>query len=106
MASGIGTMVRQVAEDILQHDHSGVDNDAEIDGTDRKQVGGFAPYHRYDHGEKQRDRNRRRYDDGAAQVAQEHPLDQEDQRNAEEHVVQHGIDRHRYEVATIVEWLD
>ena len=33
--------MRQVAEDALDHDHGGVDDDAEIDRPDRKQIGRF-----------------------------------------------------------------
>ena len=52
------------------------------------------------------DRNRRRDDQRAAQIAEEHPLDQEDQRDAEQHVVQHGADRDRDQIAAVVERLD
>ena len=53
-------MVRQMAEDVLHHDDGRIDDDAEIDGADRQQVGGFAAQHRDDDGEEQRHRNRRR----------------------------------------------
>ena len=57
-------------------------------------------------GQKQRDRNRRRDDERAAQIAEEHPLDQEDQRDAEQQIVQHGVDGDGDEIAAIVERLD
>jgi hypothetical protein len=41
-----------LAEDIFHHDDGAVDDDAEIDGTDRQQVRGLAPHHR-DHHRKQ-----------------------------------------------------
>ena len=82
--------MRQMAEDVLHHDDGGIDDDAEIDRADREQVGGFAAQHRDDDGQEQRHRNGRRDDQRAAQIAEEHPLDQEDQRDAEQHVVQHG----------------
>ena len=99
-------VVRQMAVDVLHHDHRRVDDDAEIDGADRQQIGGFPAQHRDDHGQEQRDRNRRRDDQRAAQVAEEHPLDEEDQRDAEQHVVQHRSHRDGDEVAAVVERLD
>ena len=35
----------QVAEDVFHHDHGGIDDEAEIDGADRQQVGGFPAQH-------------------------------------------------------------
>ena len=93
----------EMAEDVFHHDDGAVDDDAEIDGADRQQVGGFAPHHRDDHRKEQRHRNGGRDDQRAAQIAEEHPLDQEDQRDAEQHIVQHGLHRDRDEVAAIVE---
>ena len=55
---------------------------------------------------RQRDRNRRGDDDRAAQIAEKHPLDQEDQRDAEQQIVQHGVDRDADEIAAVVERLD
>jgi len=37
-----GVRPRQMAVDVLHHDHRGVNNDAEIDGAHGDQVGGFA----------------------------------------------------------------
>ncbi len=101
-----GSCMREMAEDVLHHDDGGIDDDAEIDGADRQQIGGFPAQHRDDDGEEQRHRNGRRDDQRAAQIAQEHPLDQEDQRDAEQHVVQHGVDRDGDEIAAVVERLD
>src|SRR5712671_5263140 len=95
-----------MAKDILQHDHGGIDDDAKINRSNRQQIGGFPSHHRDDDGQEQRNRNGRRNDDGAAQIAQEQPLDEKDQRNAEQHVVQHGIHRDRHQVAAVIERLD
>jgi len=46
--------------------------------------------HQDDDGEEQRERNRGADDQRAAQVAEEHPLQQNDQDDADHHVVQHG----------------
>ena len=101
-----GMVVGQMTEDVLHHDHGGIDDDAEVDRADRQQVGGFAAQHRDHHGEEQRHRNGGRYDDRAAQIAEEYPLDGEDQRNPEQHVVQHGFNRNRHQIAAVVERLD
>ena len=34
-------VMREMAEDVLHHDHGAVDDDAEIDRADRQQVGGI-----------------------------------------------------------------
>ena len=96
----------EMAVDVLHHDDGGVDDDAEVDGADRQQVGGFPAQHRDDDGQEQRHRDRRRDDQRAAQVAEKHPLDQEDQRDAEQHVVQHGVDGDGDQVAAVVEGHD
>ena len=83
-----------------------VDDDAEIDRSDRKQVGGFSPQHRDDDGQQQCYRDGRRYDYRAAQIAEEKPLDQEDQRDAEEHIMQHRTHRDGDEVAAVIERFD
>src|SRR5215475_10319264 len=94
------------AEDALDHDHGGIDNQAKIDRADRQKVGGFAAHHDYTDGEKQRERNGRADDDGAAQVAEEHPLQQEDQPDPEHHVVEDRPSRDVDELLAIVDALD
>ncbi len=105
-ASSDGCVVRQMAEDVLHHDHGGIDDDAEVDRADRQQVGGFAAHHRDHDGKEQRHRDGRRHDHRAAQIAEKYPLDQEDQRDAEQHVVQHGLHGDGDQIAAIVERLD
>ena len=109
-AARVGWMTRRVmremAEDVFHHDDGAVDDNAEIDGADRQQIGGIAAQHRDDDRKEQRDRNGGRHDQRAAQVAEENPLDQEDQRDAEQHVVHHGAHRDRDQIAAVVEWLD
>src|SRR5271165_1231734 len=57
---------REMAKDIFDHDHGGVDDETEIDGADRQQVRGFAAqYHEPDR-ERERKWNRQRNDHGAA----------------------------------------
>src|SRR3984885_8232833 len=81
----------KIPVDIFHHDHGGIDNDAEIDRAERQQVGVFALQHQNDDGEKQRERNVGADDDGAAQIAEKHPLNDENQQAAEDQVVQHRV---------------
>ena len=45
-------MMGDLAEDVFHHDHGAVDDNAEIDGADRQQIGGLAPHHRDHHSQK------------------------------------------------------
>ncbi len=92
-----------MTEDVFDHDHSPVDDNAEIDGADRQQVRGLPSHHRDHYRKEERHRNRCRDDQRAAQVAEKDPLDQEDQGNTEQEIVQYRLHGDRDEVAAIVE---
>src|SRR5829696_1987964 len=92
-----------MTEDVFDHDHGAVNDDTEIDGANRQQVRRLAPHHRDHHRKQQRHRNSRRDDQRAAQVAEKDPLDQEDQRNAEQEIVQHRLYSDRDQIAAVVE---
>ena len=98
--------LRQPAEDRLHHDHRGIDDQAEIDRADRQQVGRFAAYHQDADGEEQRKRNGRADDQRAAQIAEEYPLQQHDQADADDHVLQHGPGRGLDQVLAVIDALD
>ena len=72
----------EIAVDVLDQDHRGIDDDAEIDGADRQQVGVLAAQHQDDDAEEQRERDVGADDDGAAQVAEKDPLNEEDQQDS------------------------
>ena len=95
-----------LAEDIFHHDDGAVDDDAEIDRTDRQQVRGLAPHHRDHHRKQQRHRNCGSDDQRAAEVAEKHPLDQKDERYSEQQIMQNGLHRDRNEIAAVIEWHD
>src|SRR5208283_2144871 len=96
----------QVPIDIFDHQHRGIDDQPEVDGADRQQVGRLATrYHEAD-SKRKRERYGSADDDGCAHVAQESPLHQEDQRDSEQHVVQHRMGRNVDEFAAIVNLLD
>src|SRR5437660_10040158 len=78
----------EIAVDVLDQNHRGIDNDAEIDGANRKQVGILVAHHQNDDAEEQCERDIGAHNDGAAQVAEEHPLNEENQQAAEQQIVQ------------------
>ncbi len=94
------------AEDGLDHDHGRVDDQPEVDRADREEIGRFAPDHQDADREGEREGNGRAHDDGAAQIADEHPLQEEDQRDAEHHVVQHGAGGDVDQLLAVVDALD
>src|SRR5208337_2388833 len=81
----------EVSEDILDKDHRRIHYNAEINCADREQVRAFALDHQEDDREEQRKRNIESDDDGAAEITEENPLNQEDQKASEDQVVQNGL---------------
>ena len=68
------------AEYAFHHQHRGVHDQPEIDGTDREQVRRFLSQNHDPDGEEEREGNGGSDDDGAAQIAEKYPLQQEDQK--------------------------
>jgi hypothetical protein len=62
----LGGTCLKIPEHVLDQDHRRVDDDAEIDGADREQIGVLAGEHHNDDGEEQCERNIDADDDGAA----------------------------------------
>src|ERR1700674_3345304 len=77
----------QIPINILDHNNGRIDDDAEIDGADGQQVCIFAAQDKDDDAEEQCERDIGAHDDGAAQVAEEQPLNQENKQTAEKEVV-------------------
>src|SRR6267378_2671858 len=98
--------LRQPAEDRFHQDYGSVHDQPEIDRADREQIGGFPAQYQNDNGEKQRERDSGADDQRAAQITQENPLKQHDQKNAEHHVVQHGRGGDVDQVLAVVDALD
>ena len=90
----------------LHHDDRRVDDQAEIDGSDGQQVGGFSAQNHDDDGKKQRERDRCADDQGASKIAEKHPLQCEDQQNAEQHVVQDSMGGRVDQILTVIDALD
>ena len=94
----------QVAKDVLDHDHRRIDDQPEIDRADRQKVGRLTAHHHQHNRECQCERNRRRHDDGAAQVAQKRPLQEEDQCNPDQQVVHDGVRGQVDQVTAVVDF--
>ena len=92
----------EIPEYVLDQDHRRIDDDAEVDGADRQQVCVLAEQHQHDDAEKQRERDVDADDDGAAQVAQEDPLDEENQQATEDKVVQDRVGGDRHERGAVI----
>ena len=86
---------RQFAVDVLDHHHGAVDDDAEIDGANGKQIGGNVVGVQHDEGKQQRQRNGERDNDGGAEADQK-----EDQHDQHQHhaAKQIGFNRVRGQV--------
>ncbi len=96
----LGTL--EIPEDVFNQDHRRVDNDSEIDRAERKEIGALALQDDESDGKEQRKRDVQPDDDGASQVAQENPLNQEDQKAAKNQVVQDGMGGDRDERPAII----
>src|SRR2546421_9625126 len=94
------------AEYAFHHQHRGVHDQPEIDGTDREQVRRFASQNHDPDGEEEREGNGGSDDDGAAQIAEKHPLQQKDQKDTNDHVVQDRVRGYVDQVLAIVDALD
>src|SRR5262245_23480576 len=98
-----GAYLPETTEHALDQDHGGIHDQPEVDGTDRQEVGRFTANDQNADGKEEGERDGGADDDGAAQVAQEQPLQQEYQGDSEHHVVQ---DRPRGDVDEILAVVD
>src|ERR1700722_1120175 len=92
----------EIAIDVFHHDHGGIDDNAEVDRAERQQVRVLALQDEDDNGEEQCERNVGTDDDGTSQIAQEYPLNEEDQQTTENEVVQHRVRGHPDQRTAIV----
>src|SRR5260221_5818112 len=92
----------KVSIDIFHHDHGGIDDDAEIDRAERQEIRIFSAQHQDDDGEEKRERNVGADDDGAPEIDQEYPLNEENQQTAKDEIVQNRLRGHSDQRAAIV----
>src|SRR5579863_1114572 len=81
----------KILEDVLDQDHSRIHDDAEIHGAHGQEICTFPLYHQENGGKEQREWDVQSNDDRAAEIAEENPLDQEDQQAPEYQVVQNSV---------------
>ena len=80
---------RELAKNVLDHDHRAIDDDAEVHRAQRKQVGRDADEGQAKEGGEQRERNGNGDDRGGAQIAEKHPQHDRNQKRALDEVGEH-----------------
>src|SRR5215510_6964189 len=95
-----------MTEDVFDHYHRRVHDDAEINCANRQEIRRVAPRIHDQHTEEQRDRYCCRHDDRTSQITEEDKLDDEDQDDPEHNVVYHGLSGDVDQVAPVIEGLD
>ena len=105
-ARPIGTGRRDVPVDVLDDDRRAVDDDPEIDRTDREQVCRLVLHEEHHDREQQCQRDHDRHDPRAGEISQEDEQDRDDQPHSHEQVVHDVIRRHVNELRALVEDLD
>jgi hypothetical protein len=92
-----------MADHVLDHHHRAVDQHAEVQRAQRKQVGGNVAQVEADGGEHQREGNGERNNDGAAHIAQKQKQNDRDQDHAFGQVVLHGLHRVLHQFGAVEE---
>src|SRR5208283_3817462 len=92
----------EFAVNVLDHDDGAVNDDAEIDGADGEEVGGFPRPVQKDKGEEESQRNGKCGDDRGAETHQEEDQNDEDKDHAAKQIAFDGIRGDANEVAAVV----
>src|SRR5580658_8702573 len=92
----------ELAVDILDHDDGAVDDDAEIDGPDGEQVGGFASGVEKDKGEEESERDGERGNYGSTDTDEKKDEHDENQRHAAQEIPFDGVGGDFDEIATVI----
>src|SRR5277367_1487519 len=92
----------QLAVDVFDHDDGAVNDDAEVDGADGEQVGGFAGGVEKDEGKEKSKRNRESGDDGCADADEKKDQNDEHERHAAKKILFNGVGGDFDEIAAIV----
>ena len=96
----------QPAHAVLEHDHAGVDDQAEVDRTQAHQAGRQAGGEHDVGREQHRQRNRQRDDQAAPQVPEHGQQHEDDQGASGQQIVQHGAERQVDQVGAVVKRFD
>ena len=94
---------RDLAEDVLHHDHRAIDQDAEIHRADGQQIGRGVLQIETDEREQQRQRDGGGDDQSGAKIVKEKYEDHDDQQHAAQQVSLHDLRRQRDQIAAVVE---
>src|SRR5690242_16382376 len=105
-AVGLSFAQAELAVNVLDHDDSAVNDDAEVDGADGEEVGGFAGLVQEDESEKKSEGNGERGDDGGANADEEKDENEKDENHAAEEIAFYGVSGNADEVAAVVEGTD
>ena len=100
------TRVIEPPDRVLDHDHRGVDHQAEVDGTQGEEAGGDAEAQHAIEGDHHRQRDGQGDDHTGAQVAEEDEQDGDDQQAALEEVAAHRVDDVIHQFGAVVDHLD
>ena len=92
----------EVPEDVLHHDDGRVDDDPEVDGTQRDEVGRRVRPDQTAERDEERERDVERRDDGRARVPQEQEEDDRHEQHADDQVLQHRVRGQLHQVAAVV----
>src|ERR1700733_507448 len=93
----------QFAVNVFNHDQRAVDDDSEVDCADGEQICNHTVGVQKNEGEKQRERNRQRYDHCGTKAYQEKNQHDQDQSHAQQQIVFDRADGEAYQVAAVVE---
>ena len=92
----------ELAVDIFDHDDRAVNDDAEVDGADGEQVGGFAGSVKKDEGEEKSERNGKCGNDRSADAYEEKDKDNENEHHAAYEIPFDGVGGHFDEIAAVI----
>ena len=93
-------------EDVFHHDDGTVDEDAEVDGTKREEVGGDASEFHEHEGDEEGNWDGDGHNEGAAEVAEENHEYHDDEEHADEQGVGDGFEGFADEVGSVEEGVD
>src|SRR5271165_7391900 len=80
-----------MSHDVLNHDHGAIDDHAEVESTQRKQVCRDMPEIQADGGKQQRKGNGQRNDNCSANIAQQNEKDDDDQDHSFGKIVEDSV---------------
>src|ERR1700730_14830202 len=93
----------EIPINVFDQNNRGVDDDAEIYRAHRQEIRVLVPHNEDYDAEEQCERNIRAHDDGAAQITEKDPLNEEDQQTTEEKVVQDRTCGDRHQRSAVIE---